>query len=324
MLAAAGKDVVLVGRERMGERLAGGIVLTRFDGTERQAATGSFRYSTKPAALAECDVILVCVKSVATRQAGETLAETAAPGAAIVSLQNGITNPAVLHEALGGRPVLGGMVGFNVAQIGDNRFHCGTEGDIVIGAGDGAEAIARELNAAGIATVVSPDVAAIQWGKLLYNLNNPVNALSGLPLKRQLSQRAYRQVFAALIREALTVLKAAGIRPAKIGKVGPSLLAPILELPDWIFVRLAGSMLQIDEDATSSMAEDLARGREPEIDWLNGEIVALGRKTGVATPFNERVVALVKAAFSGEGPRSWEGDKLKRAVLHLRAPGAHA
>jgi 2-dehydropantoate 2-reductase len=206
------------------------------------------------------------------------------------------------------------MVGFNVAQIGDNRFHRGTEGEIVIGAGPGADNLAELLTDAGIETVISSDIAAVQWGKLLLNLNNAINALSGLPLKRQLSTRAYRQVLAASMREALSVLKAAGIRPAKVGNAGPSLIIRVLDLPDWLFVRIAGSMLKIDEDATSSMAEDLARGRVPEIDWLNGEIVALGRKTGAATPVNERIVALVKAAFSGEGPRSFSGPEMKKAV----------
>ena len=71
----------------------------------------------------------------------------------------------------------------------------------------------------------------------------------------------------------------------------------------------------MDDDATSSMAEDLARGRESEIDWLNGEIVALGRKTGIATPVNDRIVALVKAQFAGSGPERYSGEELKKAAL---------
>jgi len=314
MLAAAGGAVVLVGRAGMGERLAGGIVLTRHDGDGTRAEPGSFSFSADPAALADCDVILVCVKSVATREAADTLARIAKPEAVVVSLQNGVSNAGVLREALAPRTVLAGMVGFNVAQIGDSRFHRGTEGEIVLEAGPGADAIAGALNAAGIEAAVCDDIEAVQWGKLLLNLNNAVNALSGLPLKRQLSMRAYRQVLAVSMREALGVLKAAGIRPAAVGKAGPSLIVRILALPDWLFVRLAGSMLAIDDDATSSMAEDLARGRAPEIDWLNGEIVALGRTTGVATPVNETLVALVRAAFAGEGPRRYSGPELKKAM----------
>lgn len=314
MLAAAGNEVVLVGRDTMGERLASGIVLSRFDGKECRAAPDSFTFATDPHALDGCDIILVCVKSVATEEAAKTLAKVAKPDAVIVSLQNGISNAGVLRAALAPRTVLAGMVGFNVAQIGENRFHRGTEGEIILGAAPGADALAGRLEAAGIEAEISDDIEAVQWGKLLLNLNNAVNALSGLPLKRQLSTRAYRQVLAASMNEALAVLRAAGIRPATVGRAGPSLIPKILTLPDWLFVRVAGSMLKMDDDATSSMAEDLARGRPPEIDWLNGEIVALGAKTGIPTPVNEAIVALVKAAFAGEGPREYGGAELKKAA----------
>ena len=315
MLAAAGNAVVLVGREAIGERLTQGIALTRFDGVESAAAPNRFEFASDPALLADCDAILICMKSIATKQAARVLAGIARPDAVVVSLQNGISNANVLRDRLGGRTVLAGMVGFNVAQIGDNRFHCGTEGEIVLGAGERASEIANRLNAAGIETTVSPGIEAIQWGKLLLNLNNAINALSGLPLKEELSSRPYRQLLAASMREALGVLKAAGIKPARVAKGGPGLIPVVLSLPDWLFVRLAGSMLKMDDDATSSMAEDLARGRESEIDWLNGEIVALGRKTGIATPVNDRIVALVKAQFAGSGPERYSGEELKKAAL---------
>lgn len=319
MLAAAGAAPVLVGRASMASRLANGIELTRYDGIRRHAAPGSFTFLESPEALGDCDVILVCVKSDATRQAGEMLAPIIKPDAVVVSLQNGVSNAWVLRDCLPGKSVLAGMVGFNVAQIGASRLHCGTEGEIAVEAGGGAGSLVELLSAAGIPAIVSADIEAVQWGKLIYNLNNAVNALSGLPLKRQLSIRAYRQVLAATIREARVVLAAERVRPARIGKVGPALLAPVLELPDWLFTRLAAGMLKIDADARSSMADDLERGRAPEVDWLNGEISALGRRHGIATPANDRIIALVKAAFSGEGPRSYTGEELKRAVLAARS-----
>lgn len=316
MLAEAGEDVVLVGRNGMRERLRGGVALTRFDGMTRTAPPDSFRYRVDPEALSSCDVVLVCVKSDGTGTAARTLAGTLRSDAVIVSLQNGVSNASRLRAELEPRTVLAGMVGFNVAQIGPNRFHCGTGGEVVVEAHPLADALLERLRRADIEANTSSRIEEVQWGKLLINLNNAVNALSGLPLKRQLSQRAYRQVLAASISEALAVLRAAGIRPAKIGKVGPALLPFVLDTPDWLFVRMASSMLRLDDDATSSMAEDLAKGREPEIDWLNGEIVALGRTIGVATPVNARIVDLVKAVFAGKAPRGWDGSGLKDAVLH--------
>jgi 2-dehydropantoate 2-reductase len=58
------------------------------------------------------------------------------------------------------------------------------------------------------------------------------------------------------------------------------------------------------------MAEDLERGRMPEIDWLNGEIVSLGRTVKVNTPVNEQLVLLVKAAFAEKKSPQMSGKEL--------------
>ena len=57
------------------------------------------------------------------------------------------------------------------------------------------------------------DIAGVQWGKLLVNLNNAINALSGLPLREQLAQRGWRRLFADQIAEGLMAVRAEGIRP---------------------------------------------------------------------------------------------------------------
>lgn len=310
LLAAAGKNPVLVGRGSMAARLAGGIELTSHDGTRKTAPAGSFVFSPDPQALAQCDCVFVCVKSTGTHEAAQTLKRIVKPECTLVSLQNGIANAQLLRDALPGHRVLAGMVGFNIAQIGDNRFHCGTEGEIVLEDGNGALAIAAQLLDAAVPVMVRRDIEAVQWGKLLLNLNNAVNALSGLPLKRQLSGHAWRKLLALSVREAIKVLRAAGIRPAKLGKVSPRLIPAILQLPDWLFSRVAASMLKIDDEARSSMAEDLEKGRPPEIEFLNGEIVALGKRHGVATPVNAEIIAAVMQLFSQKPPVHPEADEM--------------
>jgi 2-dehydropantoate 2-reductase len=314
MLAAAGMHPVLVGRTSMMERLARGMKLTSHDGDECIAEPDTFVFSTSPDPLAKCDAVLVCVKSSATTEAGKLLARALLPEARVVSLQNGISNPDVLREALAHQHVLAGMVGFNVAQIGADRFHRGTEGHIVIQDGAGTSELVEALNAGGIPAAASAYIQEVQWGKLILNLNNSVNALSGLPLKRQLAQRAYRHVTAMAVREALAAMKAAKIRPARITSLPPWILPFVLDLPDGFFVRLARGMFRIDDNARSSMAEDLERGRQPEIDWLNGEIVQLGQRNNVATPVNEKLVSLVKAASERSEPPAMSGQQLLAAV----------
>src|SRR5262249_7601108 len=141
------------------------------------------------------------------------------------------------------------------------------------------------------------------------NLNNAVNALSGLPLRTQLAQRPYRLCLAMCHREALAAYRAAGIRPARLGPAPAWLTSYVLRLPDALFRRVAASTLRIDAHARSSMWEDLQRGRPTEIDTWQGEIVALAARHGLPSPANARLVALVKEAEAG-AVSSWTGSEL--------------
>ena len=139
-------------------------------------------------------------------------------------------------------------------------------------------------------------MTSVQYGKLIINLNNAVNALSGIPLQQQLGNRDYRKVVAEVQKEALAVLKAKGITPARLGKVIPSLMPYILLLPNGLFKLVAASTLKIDPQARSSMYEDLELNRPTEIDFLNGEVVRKGAILNIHTPVNSHIVSLVKRA----------------------------
>lgn len=121
-------------------------------------------------------------------------------------------------------------------------------------------------------------------------------------------------VLAALQREALSLLRRAGVRPRRSGRAPPALAPYVLALPDALFFRLARGMITIDPLARSSMWDDLERGRRTEIDYLNGEVVALARSLGAAAPRNEAIVALVKAVEAGAEARSWSAEALAARV----------
>ena len=107
---------------------------------------------------------------------------------------------------------------------------------------------------------LSDDMLGIAWGKLLINLNNAVNALSGRTLLEEL-QRARlsprRRGFAA---RGSAAARAAGIEPAKVGPVAPALLPLVIGSPDWLFNNVFLKAWKIDAKARSSMADDLAAG----------------------------------------------------------------
>jgi 2-dehydropantoate 2-reductase len=300
-LALAGRNVTLLLRPSLAEAIArAGWRVSDLDGIDRPVQPGAVRLATDPAAaLADADVVLVTVKSGDTVAMAELIAEHAPSGITVVSLQNGVGNVDLLLARLGGMArVVAGMVPFNVVQtLGKGappRFHRATSGTVLIGAG--VAGLREALNADGLAVTESPDMTGVLWGKLLLNLNNALNALAGVPLATELSDKRWRRLLARQIEEGLAVLKAAGIKPARIEGVPPGAVPRILRLPNWLFRRVASRMLAIDPEARSSMWDDLERRRPTEIGHLQGAILALAAKARVRVPLTERIVKLVKDA----------------------------
>lgn len=295
MLAAGGRDVALLARPRVVEEISRyGLRLTGFDGLDRTMPAAGLLLSDDPSVFHDAAVILVTVKSADTAEMAELIAQHAPEDAVIVSLQNGIGNVDALQAVLPRHRVLGGMVPFNVVAMGQGRVHRATSGDIVV-AHDGSGA-AQALSVPELRFATTDDIAGVQWGKLVVNLNNALNALSGMPLREQLAQRDWRQLFADQIAEGLGVLTAAGIRAVSPTPLPMALTPHLLRLPDMLFKALLGRTLQIDPHARSSMWEDLQRGRRTEVDYLQGVIVRLARQYGLTAPLAQRITALVKQA----------------------------
>jgi 2-dehydropantoate 2-reductase len=318
-LAATGSTVTFVGRETLARVVrTHGLHLTDWQGAALEVAAPDVRFATTPRAAAAADLVLVTVKSAATEEAGRELAPLLKPTAVVVSLQNGLHNAACLRECLPTRTVLTGVVQFNVVNRGDGRFHHGSEGMLEVERDERLGPFLPAFARAGLPLALHDRMEPVQWAKLVLNLNNPINALSNLPLQAQLSLRAYRRCVALAQEEAIALLAAAGIVPAKLTPLPPHWIPRVLRLPDFVFGRVAGRMLAIDPQARSSMWEDLEAGRRTEVDYLNGEIVRLAARLGRAAPVNARLIALVRDAENG-GRREWSGDALLRELHAVAA-----
>ena len=323
-LAAAGYEVTLVGRPRVTEAMArDGLTISDLDGFKAHLAPQQLQLVNSLAAAWSTQrvegtataggqtVVLLCVKGGATASAARELGACCPAGTVVLSLQNGVDNVVRIATAAPGLVALPGMVPYNVVMPGPAHVHRGTTGALRLARHPVTEAMLPLLTAAGLPTALSDDMPAVQWGKLLLNLNNPINALSGLPLREQLLQRDYRRVLASLQSEALAALDAAGIVPAQVASASPRVLPHLLRLPNWLFTRVAARLLRIDASARSSMWDDLQQGRATEIDDLCGAVVRLAAQHAVPAPGNTAIARLVRAHRPGQ---TWTGPALRRAL----------
>jgi len=303
MLASGGANVVFLARARIANDLSNkGLHLSDWTGIEVKLPADQLNISTDASALTDADLILVCVKSKDSIEMATAILNSGNTKATIFSCQNGVGNVSAIKSVLSNHTVLPVMVPYNVVYEVGGHFHCGTEGQLYCQDHPKAVPLQEAAQNGNLGFELKPDMMSVLWGKLLLNLNNPVNALSGIPLKEQFENRGYRKIYVKCLKEGLAVLKAANIVPGKVAAVPIAMIPFILSLPDFLFKRVAQSMLAIDPKARSSMWEDLVNNRPVEVDYITGEVIKLGEKVGVKTPMNQHLLELVKQAqTNGEG-----------------------
>jgi 2-dehydropantoate 2-reductase len=249
----------------------------------------SMAATADPAGVAGADLVLFSVKSPDTEAAAQAIAPHLAPGAVVLSLQNGVDNV----ERLRGRiaNVVVPAVVYVAAEIpAPGVVRHNGRGDLVIGklkprpAGDALIVdLAAYLAGASIPTRISDNIEGELWWKL--TLNCAYNAVSALGHSRygpMMAMPQVRQVMGEAVREIIALAKAKGVRIA---------------MPDPVeaVLRFADSMPQ----AISSTAQDLERGRPTEIDYLNGYVVRECDARGLPAPVNRTLYALVKLLEQG-------------------------
>jgi 2-dehydropantoate 2-reductase len=279
MLARAGAPVTLIGRPHHVEALnRDGLWL---EGLQVQewipvAASGDVR------AVRDAAVVLLCVKTSDTEETARAVAPHLARGARVLCLQNGVDGVERMRAA-GGFEAFAAVVYVAAAMTGPGRVKHTGRGDLVLGDPHGGrrgdlEQLAGMFARAGVPCVVADDIAAELWTKLAINCAyNAASALGRVRYGRLVQDPAAREVLRRAVEETAAVAQALGV-----------------QLPAAGLVEAAYRLGEAMRKATSSMAQDIQRGKRTEIDALNGYVARRGAEQGVATPVNQTLYALVK------------------------------
>ncbi len=297
--------VLLFGREQTGLDVAAyGLHASWQDGEQHLSAQGgAVAYFSHFQALIEADIVLLAVKATALLPLLHQIKGFLRAEVPVIALQNGIGILDILHSQLK-NPLFRALVPFNVVRTKAGHFQQSSAGELIWPQTPHPllKLVAQSFRSTGLPVVEEPDMQAAEYGKLLLNLNNALNALSGLPLKSQLMQRPWRRLMAAAMAEWLQICQQQGFTLRQYTAVSPRWLPVLLRSPDWLFTRLAARMLRIDPQARLSMAFDLERGVRTEIQFLNGAVNALGQRYQLATPVNQAITDFILAAEAGHSP----------------------
>ena len=243
--------------------------------------------------LPSCDMAIVFTDSNSTREAAVTAKAVLRADGFAMTLQNGIGNVEVLVETLGRERVVAGVT-MNSGAHPEPGKSVYTNADMTtIGELDGGKsgrivAVADMLNAAGIETEIVDDPMSYVYGKWVLNCGvNAIAAVTGLRSGEVYRTPELRELQGHMIDEVLALVKAKGWKLSETDPKGKI---------------LHHSRLRFNKP---SMLQHVEQGRRTEIDAINGALVREARALGIAVPYNEAVVAMVKGV-----------EKSRRQLLH--------
>lgn len=238
---------------------------------------GKVKVTSEPAACTGIPWALVLVKSWQTARVARQLATCLPADGLALTLQNGLSNDELLALHLGGRRVAQGVTTTGASLLQPGLARDGGQGQIDLGAHPRLQPLADLLQAAGFPVTIHPDVHALQWGKLVVNAAiNPLTTLLEVPNGALLEDPAARIFLHRAAEEVAAVAASLNIT------------LPYPDPPatvDDVARRTATNI--------SSMLQDLQRGAPTEVEAINGEVVRFGRETGIQTPLNHALLAMV-------------------------------
>jgi 2-dehydropantoate 2-reductase len=293
LLARAGEDVTLVGRPAHVEAVnQSGLLIDGALGPMRVQVRAQQRLDFTP------EVALLTAKTQAVATTAREVQPYAA-GVPVVTVQNGVRSDELAAGVLGKENLLSSVVLFGATFLEPGKVTYAPAGTLVLGVPFGpvdqrAHAIAMVLDKA-VPTRLSDNIQGAHWTKLIINENNALPAVTGLSLQEVNQQPALGRLAVLLMREAAATIQAAGIQMASLPRVPAAALTTMLRLPMPVAARLPGLLSRSlgTTPTLGSTLQSVKRGQRTEIDYLNGEVVTLGKRIGRPTPYNTAVVDLV-------------------------------
>ncbi len=318
LLARAGLDVTLIGRQPH-------VSAINQNGLALDGVLGSFVVRVRAREQLDFvpDLAILAVKTqdiaVATLENKPALQD-----ATVLTLQNGVCADQLVADIIGIEHLYSAVVLFGATFLEPGKVTYAPAGQLVIGKAFGhpdpetLQKIAETLGQA-IPTHTTTNISGAHWTKLIINENNALPAITGLSIQEVNKLPELRKLSVLLMKETLTVFRAADIVPASLPVLPIGLVKFLLSMPVMLAqvvpILLSRSLGEIS--VLGSTLQSVKRGEKTEIDYLNGEVVALGQRTGTPTPYNTAVVELVHQV---EAQHQFMSVKQLVATLNERRP----
>jgi 2-dehydropantoate 2-reductase len=230
----------------------------------------------------------------------------------VVSTLNGIEALRVLRRRLPGVRIVPMTIMYNAQWLGPLHAQITTKPVVVLG-GEPDARLQASLAGSGMQVLVAQGDEAV-WGKLLINLANAVCAITHSSAHELLTLPALREVFVAVLEEALTVLNQSGVAYQWPMPIPFKAYRALLKHGGPVGWWLAKTKNGLRKGSYPSMVSDVEQGRPTEVIQLNGEIARLGAEHSIDTPLASQIVSLVQELVNRKPPRYLSPEQLRQAL----------
>jgi 2-dehydropantoate 2-reductase len=296
LLCKAGEDVTLIGRKSHVDAINhNGLILEGQSGKTVIQVKAAENLDFKP------DLALLTAKA---QDVDSSIRKVRLflSGIQVVTMQNGVQSDDQVAGLLGKENIISSVVVFSGQFLESGKVSYSipfSKTALLIGEpfgnkGNRLQTLSALLNKA-IGTDISEDIRAAHWTKLIWNLQTAVPAITGLSYQDSYQYPKVRELTINLLKEGSKIIQAAGI---KTGDVPGFPMEPIvtmaresLPIASSLLKKIAESLGQVP--VLGSTWQSIKRGKNTEVDYLNGEIVTLGRRMEIPTPANSLMVEMV-------------------------------
>jgi 2-dehydropantoate 2-reductase len=296
LLCKAGEDVILIGRKSHVDAINhNGLILEGQSGKTVIQVKAAENLDFKP------DLALLTVKAQDVESSIRKV-QLFLSGTQVVTMQNGIRSDDQVAGLLGKENIISSIVVFSGQFLESGKVSYSIPfsntalliGEPFCNKGNRLQTLSALLNKA-IDTKTSEDIRAAHWTKLIWNLQTAVPAITGLSYQYSYQYPNVRELTINLLKEGLKIIQAAGI---KTGDVPGFPMEPIvtmakesLPIASSLLKKIAESLGKVP--VLGSTWQSIKRGKNTEVDYLNGEIVKLGKRMEIPTPANSLMVKMV-------------------------------
>lgn len=252
------------------------------------------------------DIILLATKATDMLEAARELLPFLTETSVVVSLQNGICEDA-LATIVGRERTVGCVVGWGATMLAPGELEMTSTGEFVVGnidnKSDSRLPFIQEMLSTVVPVEISNNIIGYLYSKLIINsCITSLGAVCGLALGEMLSVKKIRNIFIAIMHEAIAVANAMGIKVEVYAR----------KLDYYKFLNREDFFNNLKRHLTiyligfkyrkikSSSLQSLERGKPTEIDYLNGFIAESGKRHGIPTPINDRIIQIIKEIETGK------------------------